>query len=225
MARRLLCLLERMPRGEEVLDRGVVERLGERLPLALLGADGLGHQAFALVGELDHTVCPPPQDGREQQCRGRDPRQVAGLDEQEPRRLRLRSGRMREALAEIRGDRPGPGDGGDRRSETKGGGDGNEEVREPGLGERATGERGQRGHCRDVDRRGRQREPLGDGPDVDPGEHSRAPGGEDHERDRERCAGRVRMLDSLSGGDQRDRRQAQPGDEALALLRGVVLGL
>ena len=47
MRERLARLLELVARREQVLDRVVVERLGERLALALLGRERVGEQARA----------------------------------------------------------------------------------------------------------------------------------------------------------------------------------
>ena len=51
VGRRLGCLLELVSGGEEVLDRVVVERLRERLALALLGLEGVRQESRAVCGE------------------------------------------------------------------------------------------------------------------------------------------------------------------------------
>jgi hypothetical protein len=198
-------LLEVVARGEQVLDRRVMERVSQRLPLTLLRRDGLRHQALALRSELHDAVGSAAEHGGEQERCGGDPGQVAGLHEHEARCLGVRGRGVREPLTEVRGDGAGPGHRRDGRPETERDGDRDEKVREPRLRERSAGESGERRDRGDVDRGRDQRESLRDGANVEPGEERGAPRGEDHERDRERTLGGVGVVEPLAGGDQRER--------------------
>src|SRR3712207_4308873 len=58
--------------GQQVLDRFVVQGLGDPPPLALLGLDRLGHQAAALGGERADAPLAGGQQPHEDRARERD---------------------------------------------------------------------------------------------------------------------------------------------------------
>ncbi len=81
MRLRLPCLLELVPGRQQVLDRMVVERLGERLALALLGLERVREQARALVREALDELRAPREEQREKDARDTDPREEPRLGE------------------------------------------------------------------------------------------------------------------------------------------------
>ena len=213
---RLGDVLELVPGGEEVLERVVVQRLGERPPLALLRGQRLGEQPRAARRESRDELGAPREHQREDEAGEPDPGEEAGLCEDEPSRSRLVRRRVRERLADVGGRRHDRRDAGHGRPEAERDRHRYEEEREPHMRERAAGEQRERRERDHVDARRRERELRADGPDVHPDERGQAPRGEEREHDRE-AAVRVRRLDPLAERDERDRREAEPRDDSLGL--------
>ena len=173
MTDRFAGLFELVACGEQVLDRLVVERLRERLPLALLGFEGVGEQPRPALGEARDLRRAAVEQERKPDARGSDPGQEAGLGRDETRRLRLVGGRVEHGLGDVRRHGHDDGDGRDRRPEAEGDGDGDEEEREPIVRERAAGENREHADRRDVDTGCGQGEAFGRGPQVHPREQRR----------------------------------------------------
>ena len=64
--------------GQEVLQRVVVERIGDALLGALLGVDRLGDQYAARVSELKDPATAVCEQRRQHDCRDADPHDVHG---------------------------------------------------------------------------------------------------------------------------------------------------
>ena len=92
-------LLEIVPRREQVLDRMVVEPLGQDAALPLAGAQGLGDQPAPTLGELGDLPGSPLEHRRQEHGRKTDPEHVARLDGDEARCLRPRVRRMSQAAS------------------------------------------------------------------------------------------------------------------------------
>ncbi len=94
-------LLHVVAGGEQVLDRVVVEPLGERLALALGGVQRVGEELLAHDGEVGDPPRPPGEDGREQHSGEPDPGEEAGEERDEAQRLGPGRGRVDERLREV----------------------------------------------------------------------------------------------------------------------------
>ena len=210
-------LLEVVASREQVLDRLVVEPLGERAALTLAGAQRLGDQPAPPLGELGDRSRSLLEHGRQEHGGEPDPEQVAGLDGDEPRRLRLRVGRMRDGLEKVRDDGDRARECRQSRPEAKCDRDRHEKVREPRFRVGASREDDEHRDRRHVDRCPEQREPRRDRPRVDPDEHCDRVDGEDGDRDQEVGPLLLRVRQRLRGDDQRQGEQTQPGHSPLDL--------
>ena len=217
MRERLARFLELVARREQILDRVIVERFGECLALSLLGGERVREQARSGLGETGDELGPPGEQHREEHAGDPDPGEEPGLRDDEAHRLGLPRGGMNACLNHVGGRRHDDRGEGDRRAQAEGDGHGDEEERQPGMREGATGEQRQHADCRDVDGGRHEREPLARGAQMDPGEHAGAPGREDRERDEEPGLLGVRMRQALAERDQRDRREPKPGNDTLRL--------
>ena len=74
MRERLAGFLELVPRGEQILDRVIVERFGQRLALSLLGGERVGEQTRSGLGEAGDELCPPGEQHREEHAGDARPR-------------------------------------------------------------------------------------------------------------------------------------------------------
>ena len=101
MGERLACLLELVPRREEVLDRVVVESLGKRLALPLLGLERVGEQPRAGLGEAGDELGPPGEQHREEHAGDADPGEEPGLRDDEAHGLRLPRGGVERRLHDV----------------------------------------------------------------------------------------------------------------------------
>ena len=95
-------LLQVVARGEQVLDGVVVQRLGQRAALALLRLERVREQGGALLGQPLDGGRAAGQQQREQDAADADPGQVAGLREDEARRVGLAGGRVEGGLQDVR---------------------------------------------------------------------------------------------------------------------------
>ena len=86
---RLSRFLELVARREQILDRVIVERFGERLPLALLRGERVGKQPRPVLGEAGDELGSPREQHREEHAGDPDPGEISGLGEDEARRLGL----------------------------------------------------------------------------------------------------------------------------------------
>ena len=182
------------------------------------GLERVGEQGGALLGQPLHGRRAAGQQQREQDAADADPGQVAGLREDEARRVGLAGGRVEGGLQDVRRRRHhGRGDG-DREAEAEGDRDGHEEQREPGVRVGAAGEERQHADGRDVDGRRQQREARSDTARTCTHASTAALQAENSVSvTQEAGLVRVRVLQPLAEGDQRDGREAQPGDDALGL--------
>ena len=150
MGRGLGSLLQLVARREQVLDGVVVQGLGERLTLALLGRQRVHHQALPCLGELVDAVGSTLEDRREEHRGQADPGEVAGADRDEPVRVRAAGRRVQKRLDEEGHERRRGCDRRERRAESEGHGDGHEEEGKQRRRVGAAGEDGQRGDGRNV---------------------------------------------------------------------------
>ena len=97
MRERLAGFLELVARREQILDRVIVERFGERLALALLGGERVREQARSFLGEAGDELRPPGEQHREEHAGDADPGEEPGLRDDEAHRLGLRRGGMRDS--------------------------------------------------------------------------------------------------------------------------------
>ena len=140
MRERLARLLELVARREQVLDRVVVQGLGERLALALLGLERVREQPRPRLGEPGDELGSAREQQREEDAGDADPGEEARLRDDEARRLRLPGGGVGDRLDRRRRPWSRRRRRGDRRAEAEGDRDRHEEEREPGVRERAAGE-------------------------------------------------------------------------------------
>ena len=192
-----------------------MEGLGQRLALALLGRQRVGQESRAALGQLDDRLGAAREQIGKEDAGQPDPEEESRLREDEARRFRLADRRMGDRLQDVSPGRDGRGQGRHRRAKSEGDGDRHDEKPEPRVRERAARQRGEQADRRDVHARADQRKPRSDGPEVDPGEHARAPGGERCEREQERRALGVRVGEALCEREQADRRESKPGDDPL----------
>ena len=71
--------LEHVAHGEEVLESMVVQRVGERLALALLGLERVGEQLRPHLREVLDELRPPGEHQREEDAGDADPGEEPGL--------------------------------------------------------------------------------------------------------------------------------------------------
>ena len=92
--------VEVVPRGQQVLDRAVVQILRELPALPLLHRQRLGHETLTLRGEQAHRGVAARQQQREQREGEAEPGEVGGLHEHERERAAARAAGVRRRLHE-----------------------------------------------------------------------------------------------------------------------------
>ncbi len=217
MGRGLGGLLQLVARREQVLDGVVVQGLGERLTLALLGCQRVHHEALPCRGELVDAVGSTFEDRRKEHRGQADPGEVTGADRDEPVRVRTACRRVQKRLDEEGHERRRGCDRRERRAESECHGDRHEEEGKRRRRVGAAGEDGQRGDGRNVGGGHHERESPADPAAIDVQEHGGGEPAEDAERDVERRRRRVRVRQRFADGQERNSGEPKPGDTALGL--------
>ena len=172
--------------------RLVVQRLGERLSLALLGRERVGEQPRALRRRAARRARVRRASRSRESRTHASPTQARkpACDEDEPSRLRLPQRGVGDRLSHVGGRRHDRRRGRDPGPETEGDRDRDEEEREPRVRERAAREDGEHADRGDVDARRQQRKPLARPAGVTQASMPDAPRREERERDRKPVSSR-----------------------------------
>ena len=202
---------ELLPGGEQVLQRVVVQRLGQPAARRVLGRQRLGDEPAAAAGEVLHVAVAPGEHRRQERRRGAHPEQEERLRDLERQRVGLpgHAARVRGDDDEVGQDARARGGGGQRRAQQERRADGQDEEREAQLGERAAArvheqaDEGEVGHrCRPG------RDPSGRAAHLGH-EHRHRVDERQRGQQAERGAARLGVVDEALGQyEQRDRRQA-----------------
>ena len=137
--RRVVARAELLAGGEQVLQRVVVQRLGQPPARRVLGRQRLGDEPPPAAGEVLHVAVAPGQHRREERRRGAHPEQEERLGDLERQRVGLpgHAARVGGHDDEVGQDARARGGGGERRAQQERGAHGQDEEGEAQLRERA----------------------------------------------------------------------------------------